>query len=85
MAMLLDVLKINIMFSIVIRTLFLLLAIFFIYRGYSIMFGDGTLYRDVFSNNQDVVNKSHNIYGAMFTVIGIMILVFLLKTFKKKT
>jgi len=49
------------------------------------MFGDGTLYRDVFSNNQDVVNKSHNIYGAMFTVIGIMILVFLLKTFKKKT
>jgi len=62
----------------------LLLAIFFIYRGYSVMFVDETLYKDVLSNNQDIIDKRHNIYGVMFIITGVMILVFWLKTLKKK-
>jgi len=48
------------------------------------MFGDGTLYRDVLSNNQDSINKRHNIYGVIFVVTGIMIFIFWLKTLRKK-
>jgi len=48
------------------------------------MFVDETLYKDVLSNNQDIIDKRHNIYGVMFIITGVMILVFWLKTLKKK-
>lgn len=69
------------MFRIFWRLVFILMAFFFIYRGYSVIFSDGYIVGDELLNgNEEVLERRHLHRGIAFFIIGLYILYYWTKT-----